>query len=154
MSVNIDELVARKKALKREAEESINLPSKKSTTQLVSQQPAGSSSTACSSSTPSSQGQSAGQGAAPAPAPVPVSAPQHAFTEEQILTIQAFSKKNLLTIAQKLPISGVDATTSAATLRVRIDRLFGSFTNLVVDTSKGTIEFDEFEEQHFRQPAA
>ena len=160
MDVNIDELVAQRKALKRKAEESIGLPGKKSAVQQVGQQPAGSSSTACSSSASGSQGQSssgAGRGvaaAAPAPAPVPVSAPQHAFTEEQIIVIQAFSKPNLLAAAKKLSIQNVDAKTGVASLRVRIDRLFGRFTNLAIDKSKGTIEFDEFEEQHFQQPAA
>ena len=161
-SVDLDLLVEQKR--KRKAEEIAALPIQGSSAQSHGAQPSGSQSGAAqpaAGATSLSQ-VAPGQPAAPqhvagAPSvpPAPsVSAPQHAFTEEQSTAFMSFSKPNLLAIARQLPIANIDDKTTVSQLRIRIDRLFGRFTNLVVDANKGTIEFDAFEEQLFQQPAA
>ena len=162
--ISIDELVEKKRKLKEQA--SAELSAKKVAVQPIAAPAASTSASASAVQSSSSPGRGVVASTPPAPAPAicatpaPVQqavvgpAPQQAFTEEQILTIRTFSKANLLIIAQKLNIADVDAKTTADKLRVRIDRLFGTFTNLVVDAYNGTISFDDFEKQHFQQPTA
>jgi len=160
-TVDLDLLVEQKR--KRKAEETKALPIQGASTQPHGTQQSGSQASATQPAVgPASLAQVAtGQQAATQPVAstpsVPPSTPmlpQHALTEEQAIALMSFSKTNLLAVARKLPIANIDDKTTVSQLRIRIDRLFGRFTNLVIDASTGTIAFDHFEEQLFQQPAA
>lgn len=166
---SIDDLVEKKRALKRKAEESSILPVQTNVSNTIGQQsqqsnqssqPGSSSSATGQPSAGSQPVQAAGTpasnpaGSQPSATPALSPTPHHAFTMEQLGVLTSFSKANLLAVAQKLPIKNLDAKSNAKQLNSHLHWLYGWFTNLNIDPSNETIEFDAFEEQLFQQPTA